>query len=59
MRNEYIQHLTLEPKSQSRVKFDSVWAGLNYRAYKISIALSPKITLDLGEDYQRGKHWYR
>lgn len=43
IRNEYISYLTLEPKSETRTRFDSAWIGFNYRINKIGY-LIPMIT---------------
>ena len=47
-----------EPRSKGEI-FRITKIEADYFGGDLSIALSPKITLDLGEDYQRGKHWHR
>ena len=34
-RSEYMDYFTLEPKSESKTQFDSVWLGVNYRGDRI------------------------
>ncbi|WP_257639598.1 nucleoid-structuring protein H-NS [Campylobacter concisus] len=50
-RSEYMDYFTLEPKSESKTQFDSVWLGLNYRGDRIG-ELVPMLTLQAAL-YQR------
>ncbi len=50
-RSEYMDYFTLEPKSESKTQFDSVWLGVNYRGDRIG-ELVPMLTLQTAL-YQR------
>ena len=56
-RNEYVDYYTLEPKSQNKANFDSIWFGLNYRGDSID-GLVPMLTFQTAV-FQKEKALYK